>query len=53
MAWPLHGYLAIVLPMVGHKWECVVAILAGTQLTAVCITTLKSFSKTSTAKETA
>ena len=43
----------IVLPVVDHKWAYVVAILAGTLLTAVCITTVKSFSKTPTAKETA
>ncbi len=53
VARPLHGDLAIVLPVVDRKWEYVVAILSAALLTAVCITTVKSFSKTSTAKKTA
>jgi fructose-specific phosphotransferase system IIC component len=41
----------IVLPVVDHKWAYVVAILTGTLLTAFSITMVKSFFKTSIAKE--
>jgi len=39
----------IVLPVVDHRLAYVIAILAGTIVTAVCITVVKSFSTTKVA----
>jgi fructose-specific PTS system IIC-like component len=36
----------IVLPVINHRLAYVVAILAGTIVTAICISVVKSFSKT-------